>query len=127
MNLDNIADKLPLVDGVALHRLYKFHRACSAAAPQAIPSTKLFIEKDLIGLQRSDVMNRARKVLLEQPCPEAVTKDTFLEPLYNQHLCHGCQTTLRSLLGFSRLLGKKVEGIISEVRHNNVFRQHVTQ
>ena len=71
-------------------------------------------------------MKRARKVLLEQPCPEAVTKDSFLESLYNQHVCDGCQKTLRGLLEFSRLLGEEVESRISEVRHN-VFRQHITQ
>ncbi|KAF8267384.1 hypothetical protein EI94DRAFT_1469257, partial [Lactarius quietus] len=30
MNLDSVADKLPYIDGTALHHLYKFHRACSA-------------------------------------------------------------------------------------------------
>ena len=49
-----------------------------------------------------------------------------LESLYNQHVCDGCQKTLRGLLEFSRLLGEEVESRISEVRHN-VFRQHILE
>ena len=36
MNLDNIGDNLQYINGAAFHQLYKFHRACSAAAAQAI-------------------------------------------------------------------------------------------
>jgi hypothetical protein len=119
MNLDNIADKLQHVDvihGLALYRLYKFHRACSATAAQVISGPRT---DDDLGLRRNtyhDVITRARKVLLEQPCPEAVTKDPFLESLYIDHVCSTCRSTLRGLPEFSRLLGKEVEKRISEVR-----------
>jgi hypothetical protein len=36
MNLDKIAEKLQNVDGVAFYLLYRFHRACSATAAQAV-------------------------------------------------------------------------------------------
>jgi len=41
MNLDIIGDKLPYINGAALHQLWKFHRACSATAAKAISDTHL--------------------------------------------------------------------------------------
>jgi hypothetical protein len=41
MSLDNVADKLPYLNGPAFYQLYKFHRACSATAAQAVSSTDL--------------------------------------------------------------------------------------
>ena len=44
MNLDNIADKLQYssyINGVAFHQLYKFHRACSTTAAEAVSGTEL--------------------------------------------------------------------------------------
>ncbi|KAN0138247.1 hypothetical protein V8E53_004136 [Lactarius tabidus] len=41
MNLNNVADKLQYMNGPAFYQLYKFHRACSATAAQAVSGTKL--------------------------------------------------------------------------------------
>ncbi|KAF8267381.1 hypothetical protein EI94DRAFT_1801721 [Lactarius quietus] len=41
MNLDNIGDQLQYINGPAFHQLYKFHRACSAAAAQTISGKHL--------------------------------------------------------------------------------------
>ena len=41
MNLDKIAEKLQHIDGVAFYQLYKFHRACSATAAEAVTGTRL--------------------------------------------------------------------------------------
>lgn len=41
MNLDSIEDQLEYTNGPAFHKLYKFHRACSAAATQAVSGTHL--------------------------------------------------------------------------------------
>ena len=41
MNLDSIEDQLEYTNGPAFHKLYKFHRACSAAAVQAVSGTHL--------------------------------------------------------------------------------------
>ena len=38
LNLDDIGDTLEHTNGPALHKLWKFHRACSAAAVRAISS-----------------------------------------------------------------------------------------
>jgi hypothetical protein len=43
MNLNNAADKLQYMNGPAFYQLYKFHRACSAAAAQATSDTDLCI------------------------------------------------------------------------------------
>jgi len=119
MSLDNIADKLQHVDGVALYLLYKFHRACSVTAPEAVSDVRL-TDQDLarLGFKKTtynDFIARAPKVLLEQPCPEAITKDHFLKTVYDKHVCVSCQTTMRAVSEFSRLLGKEVERRISEV------------
>ncbi|KAH9169862.1 hypothetical protein EDB89DRAFT_2072534 [Lactarius sanguifluus] len=41
LNLDIIGDKLPYLNGPALHQLWKFHRACSATAAKAVSGTHL--------------------------------------------------------------------------------------
>ncbi|KAH9027761.1 hypothetical protein EDB84DRAFT_1563314 [Lactarius hengduanensis] len=41
LNLDIIGDKLPYLNGSALHQLWKFHRACSATAAIAVSGTRL--------------------------------------------------------------------------------------
>ena len=41
MNLNNIADKLQYLNGPAFYQLYKFHRACSTSAAQAVSDTDL--------------------------------------------------------------------------------------
>jgi len=41
MNLDSIGDKLEYINGPAFHKLYKFHRACAAAAAQVVSGKHL--------------------------------------------------------------------------------------
>jgi hypothetical protein len=41
MNLDIIEDQLENINGPAFHKLYKFHRACSAVAVQAVSGSHL--------------------------------------------------------------------------------------
>jgi hypothetical protein len=41
MNLNNIGDKLQYINGPAFHQLYKFHRACSATAAEAVTGMHL--------------------------------------------------------------------------------------
>ncbi|KAI9441080.1 hypothetical protein BJY52DRAFT_1320684 [Lactarius psammicola] len=41
MNLDNIGDMLQHTNGPAFHRLYKFHRACSTTAAEAVSGSHL--------------------------------------------------------------------------------------
>ncbi|KAH9066766.1 hypothetical protein EDB87DRAFT_458081 [Lactarius vividus] len=41
LNLDIIGDKLPYLNGPALHQLWKFHRTCSATAAEAVSGTHL--------------------------------------------------------------------------------------
>ncbi len=43
LTLNDIGDKLQYMNGSAVHRLWKFHRACSAAALTAIPDNNIFI------------------------------------------------------------------------------------
>jgi hypothetical protein len=41
ISLDDIGDKLQYTNGPALHQLWKFHRACSATAAEAVSNYKL--------------------------------------------------------------------------------------
>ena len=41
MNLNNIDDKLQYINGPAFYHLYKFHRACSASAAEAVSNAHL--------------------------------------------------------------------------------------
>ncbi|KAI0272561.1 hypothetical protein BC834DRAFT_353248 [Gloeopeniophorella convolvens] len=41
LNLDIVGEKLPFLDGQALHHLWRFHRACSAAATAAFRNDSL--------------------------------------------------------------------------------------
>jgi hypothetical protein len=52
MSLDNIGDKLQYTNGPALHRLWKFHRACSTTAAEAVSG------KHLIWITNSDTLPR---------------------------------------------------------------------
>ncbi|KAH9169863.1 hypothetical protein EDB89DRAFT_1377990 [Lactarius sanguifluus] len=64
-----------------------------------------------------DYITRARDVLLEHPCSEAVTNYSLLKPSYNnvERMCISCQRTLYGLSDFSRILGEEVERRVSEV------------
>ena len=159
MNSDNIADKLRYsthINGVAFHQLYKFHRACSAAAAEVVSDSDLTLisspqetwwdfanltcppsflcrprhpytmnhhQSDSSGRiwtappAYHDYITRAHKVLLEQPCREAVTNDVFLGPSYKEKGCQTCQLTMIGLSEFSRLLGDAVERHVSAVRY----------
>jgi len=58
MRLDDIGEKLQYTNGPALHRLWKFHRACSATAAEAVSDTHLIykirhrVTQDLVGLRK---------------------------------------------------------------------------
>ena len=58
MNLDNIVDKLPCMAGPAFHQLYKFHRACSATAAEAVSDTHLGSWITKLGVTWWKVTNR---------------------------------------------------------------------
>lgn len=149
MNLNNIADKLQYMNGPAFYQLYKYHRACSTSAAQAVSGTRI----DWITTEHStwlhladggscrsacpshgyrvssqywsasppfhDFITRARNVLLEHPCPEAVTGHQFLDPSYKVNACDRCRITSLGLPEFSWFLGKEIERCISMVRHDS--------
>ncbi|KAI9440640.1 hypothetical protein H4582DRAFT_1938316 [Lactarius indigo] len=60
-------------------------------------------------------ITRAREVLLEHPCKEAVTPNYFLYPFYGEKGCGQCQISAFGLPEFSYLLGEEVERRVSEV------------
>ncbi|KAI9440638.1 hypothetical protein H4582DRAFT_1938313 [Lactarius indigo] len=58
---------------------------------------------------------RARNVLLEHPCREAVADYSVLEPSYQERPCYSCRCSLIVLPEFIRLSGDEVERRVSEV------------
>ncbi|KAI9458182.1 hypothetical protein BJY52DRAFT_1223579 [Lactarius psammicola] len=148
MNLDNIGDTLQHTNGPAFYQLYKFHRACSATAAEAVSGTRLtWITKSheawwgfaIKGCSSNykcpqyryvvtsgdwyaatpwhNFIIRARDVLLEHPCKEAVAGYSVLQPSVNEEACDSCRRTLIGLPEFIRLLGEEVERRVSKVRH----------
>jgi hypothetical protein len=153
MNLDNIADKLQHINGPAFYQLYKFHRACSAAAAATLPSSKhldWITSSDAYGwdfapdgrctcskfrytvdtsrstwkatFMCNDYIKRARIVLQERPCREALSKITIsLCYEEDEEFDTPCETCLLftppSIPDFRRLLGEEVEKRVSAVRH----------
>lgn len=146
LNLDNIGDTLEYTNGPAFHRLWKFHRACSAAACRAIssytftwippaptswwsatPANCLCTTKYrwILGTQQSrwvanaswnDYLDRARTTLREHPCSEAITQQWFLRPSYQVYICDGCRPLICGLPEFGRYLGEEVDRVVSDVR-----------
>ena len=149
MNLDNVAGKLQYLNGPAFYKLYKFYRTCSATAAAALygrhlawitnsdsygwdtPDERCTCPRHWYTLDSSqstwkvtspchDYIKRARIVLLEHPCREAVDNLSF-KPSYDEdeydETCHSCLFTTPSLPEFCRLLGDEVEKRVSMVRH----------
>jgi BTB/POZ domain len=142
LNLDDIGEKLKYMNGPVLHALWKYHRACSAAAIKCI-STNSFTwitpvqatwssdtncdcakHRYKLGPARTlwsanvswkDYIERARVALKEHPCSEAVTNQGILRPSYKDRMCDECRQRIRSLSEFSRMLGEEVERIVSNV------------
>ncbi|KAF8273061.1 hypothetical protein EI94DRAFT_1655065 [Lactarius quietus] len=163
MRLDDIGEKLQYTNGPALHRLWKFHRACSATAAEAVSDTHLiWITKSATESHKTwwgfasggckacqyggpcspkytytvgsaipfewvtnspwhNFITRARDVLLEHPCAEAVAQDSVCGPSYSEKMCHPCQSSLHGLPVFTRLLGEEVENRVSMVDLNLPF------
>ena len=153
MRLDDIGDKLQYTNGPGLHQLWKFHRACSATAAEAISGTHLIWTTSFDSSAWWDIMRnhntcvvkpnclryiyklgpsevswyvtspwhnyimRARNVLLQHPCREAVAHDSLLQPSYDEKTCYTCRPTLIGLPEFVRLLGEEVENRVSMVRN----------
>lgn len=147
MTLDDIGDKLRHTNGPALHQLWKFHRACSATAAEAVSNNcltwitpshrswwafvemppscacrKVFYEVGPSGstdwyatASWHNYITRARDVLLEQPCREAVTHDALPKLSDEEKSCQGCKRTLFGLPEFIRLLGEEVERRVLKV------------
>jgi len=144
LHLDDIGDALEYTNGPALHRLWTFHRACSAAAVRAIsgpnfrwiPSTTWWSDQSAdcccLGEHRytlgswsagwtpssswGDYLDRARNVLREHPCSEAIMDEVVLEPSYQVQMCDECRKLICGLPEFSRHLGEEVDRVVSGVR-----------
>ena len=146
LTLEDIEDKLQYINGPAIHRLWKFHRACCAAAVEAIP-TNIFpwipsaatTEWDItlgidhgcrgfsvlfgptksssyVAISWRGYLDRARDALREHPCSEAVTNQAILRPSFEAQVCNKCRRCLCGLSTFSRYLGEEVERVVSGVR-----------
>ena len=146
LNLDNIGDTLEHTNGPAFHRLWKFHRACSSAALEAISgcnftwippapttwwsATSTFCRcqaryQYTLGAQQSswlankawnEYLDRARNALLEHPSSEAITDQVILRPSYQVSMCDECRKMICGLPEFSRYLGEEVDRVVSNVR-----------
>ena len=145
LNLDDMGDTLEHTNGPALHKLWKFHRACSAAAVGAIsghsfpwippqPTNWWSAHTDCrclksygysLGAQRSNwspspawvgYLDRARNALREHPCSEAITDPAVMRPSYQVDMCDLCRHLICGLPEFSRLLGEEVDRVVSKVR-----------
>jgi hypothetical protein len=144
LNLDNIGEKLHYMNAPALHTLWKYHRACSAAAIKCISTNKLTwitpAQAAWSGLTNcnctkhryelgpdseraawyansswKDYIDRALVALKEHPCSEVVTNQEVLRPSYNARMCDECRQRICGLSEFSRMLGEEVERIVSNV------------
>ena len=145
LTLDDIGEKLQYTNGPALHKLWKYHRACSAAAVNGI-SSRNFVwitpaqatwsgatslncccskQSITLGPDRTvwfansswnDYIDRALVALKEQPCSEAITSQGILRPSYQVWMCDECRQRICGLSEFSRMLGEEIERIVSNVR-----------
>jgi hypothetical protein len=143
--LDDIGDELQYISGPAFHALWKFHRACSAAAVEAISgrtykwihkgqttwwsassahcrcSTTLFYlgskpSQWVANSSWGDYVDRAVKALKTHPCSEAITNQAILLPSYKAEMCGDCGKKIAGLSEFSRYLGEEVDRVVSNVR-----------
>jgi len=145
LSLDDIGDALEYTNGPAFHRLWKFHRACSTAALQAIsshnftwippsPTTWWSAPRNcscnsnyrfMLGAQKtvwvpnaawSGYFERACNALREHPYHEAITSEVLLQPSYQAVMCDRCRQYICGLSEFSRYLGEEVDRVVSKVR-----------
>jgi hypothetical protein len=145
LNLDDIGDSLEHTNGPAFFRLWKYHRACSAAAVEAISSHNFtwipagattwwtasanchcpIKYRFTLGAQMSrwvpssawsDYLDRACDALREHPCSKAVTNPVVIRPSYQVKMCDGCRQLVCGLPEFSRYLGEEVDRVVSKVR-----------
>ena len=143
LNLDDIGDTLEHTNGPAFHRLWKFHRACSAAALGAIygynfawisptwwsdTSTVCYCAPKYqytLGAQKASwvpnsswtsYLDRARNALREHPHSGAITNQVILLPSYQAPMCEGCRKLICGLPEFSGYLGEEVDRVVSRVR-----------
>jgi len=144
LTLNDIGAKLPFTNGPALYALWKYHRACSAAAIKATGCNFEWITKAqivsscraykscscnsyriVVGPDRAsftvnlpwrNYLDRASDALRMHPCSEAVTQAEILKPSYEAEMCDRCRMEICNLSEFSRHLGEKVERLVSKVR-----------
>ena len=146
LTLDDVGEKLQYLNGPAFHALWKFHRACSAAAVSAISDNKFkwitlevatwaqayfnclcksclfFIGPELTRRRANNAswgsyIDRAREILNVHPCSEAITQHEILLPSLKAKMCDVCRESIcRGLLEFSRYLREEVERLVSNVR-----------
>ena len=146
LTLDDVGEKLQYTNGPAFHALWKFHRACSAAAVSAISDynfTWLTPEQTTwwgpdspygckciraqftlgqhcvdwrVNLSWTDYIKQARNALGDHPCKEAVTRHEILRSFYQMPKCHECKMRIYGLSEFSFYLGEEVERRVSGVR-----------
>ena len=144
LNLDAIGNMLEHTNGPAFHNLWKFHRACSAAAVRAIsghnfiwiPVTRAWwcdsktcrcptSHRFTLGVRTfmwvpnsawSDYVDCACNALREHPCSEAITNPVIIQPSYQVKMCDGCRQLICGLPEFSRCLGEEVDRVVSKVR-----------
>ena len=145
LNLDYLGEKLQYTNGPALHKLWKYHRACSDAAIKRISSrdftwitpaqatcswatpTKCRCDKQtfMLGPTRtvcwansswSGYIDRALVALQGHPCIEAVTNQGIIEPSYQASMCDECRRRICGLSEFGRMMGEEVERVVSSVR-----------
>ena len=145
LNLDDIGDTLEHTNGPAFHKLWKFHRACSAAAVRAlsdhnftwIPAASInwwsasahcrcptnyrftlgeaYISSWTPNSAWSDYLDRACNALREHPFSEAITNPVVLRPSYQVKMCDGCRQLICGLPEFSRYLGEEVDRVVAKV------------
>jgi len=144
LTLDAIGDELQNIDGPAFHALWKFHRACSAAAVKAISGhTYKWIPKapltwwsatsaqcrcSRIGFwlgssvsrwsthtSWGNYVDRAVEALKTHPCSEAITNQAILLPSYQAEMCDECRKQIAGLSEFGRYLGEEVDRVVSNV------------
>ena len=65
MNLDNIVDQLQFLNGAAFPQLYKYHRACSAAAAAAVSGSELY------WITSSDSISSWQNLANNPQCPKS--------------------------------------------------------
>jgi hypothetical protein len=142
LNLDEIGEKLQYKDcwhGPALHKLWKYHRACSAAAIKSISSHSFtwFMPAQVTSASANCCCNkeqytpgpkrnawfantswhgyvdRALAALKDHPSSKAVANKGIIQSSYQAWMCDECRQRLPE---FSRMLGEEVERVVSDVR-----------